>query len=302
MPHLLIGDASLMKMQVIKRAIAPLIICMLSTSAMASENEPPSIGNFALPSSQQLGPLISLGQNIIDAKTTQLYLYADNYAGVSQRFVDIVPGVLYGITDKFSVFFNVPFAAYEQNDMRSSGIEDVFLQFEYAYYSYSTAQYSDQATVYSNISFPSGSHDSIPPTGVGSPSFLIGATYSRMYCNWYGFISPGAILTTSKNHTQFGNKYIYELGIGRNIAYKASTWILSWLLEFNGVYAEKDTIQGIINDNSGGNLITLTPSIWFSTKQFIFQLGIGFPIVQQLFGEQNKNSYLLAANIGYTFH
>lgn len=278
-----------------------LLVALVSSAIAANEEAPPKIGNFALPSPQQPGSFLSLGQNVLGAKRAQLSLFADNLSGKNQHFSDIIPGVLYGITDKFSVFFNVPFAAsYQEGDQCSSGVEDIFLQFEYAYYARNTSEFSEQATVLAFLSFPSGSTEKEPPNGIGSSSFLMGTTYSLIYSRWYGFISPGALLTTSKNQTKFGNRYFYQMGVGRNLYSKPSSWILSALLEINGQYSEKDKIQGEINNGSGGNTILLTPSLWFSTSKLILQLGIGFPIIQHLFGEQNKHHYLLAASLRWT--
>jgi hypothetical protein len=277
------------------------LLCILGLEVSANEVEPPKIGNFALPTSQQPGPFVSLGQNIIDAKVAQLYLLVDDFVGKNKQSIDVIPSVLYGIPDKSSIYFNIPVAAsYHQDDTRSSGLEDMFLQFEYAYHVGNTSRFSEQATILANITFPTGSTEKEPTTGVGAVSFLLGTTYSRTYCDWYGFISPGAIMTTSHDQTKFGSKYLYQFGIGRNLSSKPSAWILSALLEIDGQYTDKDKIQDEINNNSGGNVIMITPSLWFSTSNFILQFGAGFPAVQDLFGEQNKNHYLLVTSLGWT--
>lgn len=61
-------------------------------------------------------------------------------------------------------------------------------------------------------------------------------------------------------------------------------------IEFDGTQTEKNKIQGITDPNSGGNVIFVIPSIWLSSKQWIFQWGIGFPLVQNLNGHQDKSS------------
>lgn len=291
----------LAKGMIVKQIILSIVCCCIMLEVNAGENTPPQTGNFSLPSAQQPGALVSLGQNIIDAKTTQLYLLADDYAGPSQHTIDIVPSVLYGISDTFSVYWNMPFAAsYRQENTRSSGLEDMFLQFEYAYYVNNTSRFSEQATVLANIALPTGSTEKQPATGAGAVSFLLGTTYSRTYCDWYGFITSGANLTTTHDQTKIGNKYLYQLGIGRNLAYKSAAWIFSALLEIDGQYSAKNKIQNVIDNHSGGNVIYITPSLWFSTNHFIFQLGAGLPAVQNLFGEQDKNHYLLVASLGWT--
>ncbi len=283
----------------------PSSVCAENTSDKKEETKtaPPNTGNFALPLSQQPGPLISFGQNIIDQKQTQLSLLAAGLSGTQRHAANIIPSVLYGITDDFSVSLNVPIAAsYKDGKDRSSGFEDAFLQLEHAFYSNKTSTHVDQATIVGSITFPTGSSDKIPPTGFGSSAFFLGGTFSRMYTDWVVFTSHGVILPTSDNKIQWGNSFLYQAGLGRNILTIASEWTVAWMVEADGLYAEKDKIQNITNPNSGGNTVYITPSLWISSKKRLtIQVGFGVPVVQHLFGNQRKNNYLLAASFGWTF-
>jgi hypothetical protein len=266
------------------------------------KQEPPKIGNFALPSQQQPGALISFGQNTIDKKQARWYLFADDFIGVEKHFADIIPGILYGVTDNLSIFFNVPIAAsYRENKNHSSGLEDVFLQLEYGFYAKQTSTFSDEATLVTHVTFPTGSTQKQPTTGFGSPSVFLGATFNRTYVDWFGFTSHGVVETTSHDGTKIGNQFLYQFGLGRNIKSVVSQWMLAWMVEVDGLYVQRNKIQGITDPDSGGNVIYITPSLWFSTKKLIIQLGVGAPITQHLFGEQKRDNYLLAANFGYNF-
>lgn len=266
------------------------------------KEEPLKVGNFTLPTSQQPGPLVSFGENIVDKNQTQLFLFADDYSGVKKHTIDIIPAILYGVTDDVSVFFNVPIAAsYKENKSRSSGLEDIFLQLEYAFYTNKTSNLVDQATLVANATFPTGSMRKQPPTGFGSSSFFLGATFNRMYTDWFGFTSHGVVLTTSDGSTKFGNEFLYQAGFGRNILYIDSELIFAWMIEADGQYTEKNKINGIIDSHSGGNVVYVTPSLWLSSKKLIAQLGFGLPATQHLFGNQKRNNYLLVANLGWTF-
>lgn len=266
------------------------------------KEEPPPIGNFALPTSQQPGPLLSFGEKMLDENQAQLFLFADNFSGVRSHTVDIIPSILYGIQDNLSVFFNVPIAASFKSDKnRSSGLEDTFLQLEYAFYTKKTFEHVDQATLVANVTFPTGSTKKQPPTGFGSSSFFLGTTFNRMYTDWFMFTSPGVVLTTSHDSTKFGNEFLYQAGFGRNILSIDSEWIFAWMIEADGQYTEKDKIKGITDPNSGGNIVYVTPSLWISSKKIVAQLGFGLPATQHLFGNQKRNNYLLVANLGWTF-
>ncbi len=268
------------------------------------QEEPPQIGNFIFPSSEQPGPLISFGQNIIDKNQIQFFLEADKIGGVNKHTIDVVPSVLYGVTDNFSIFFNLPIAAsFKDKAHQSSGLEDAFLQFEYAFYAYQNHNYTDQATVVTNMTFPTGSADKRPNTGFGSPSFFLGTTFNRIYVKWFLFTSYGTILTTEDkdDETKFGNQFLYQAGFGRNLFNIDSKWIFAGLVETDGTYAEKNKINGATDPNSGGNVVYVTPSLWISSKNLVFQLGAGMPVTQHLYGDQGKNRYLLEVNLGWTF-
>lgn len=264
-----------------------------------SELDLPKIGNFALPTSQQPGPLLSFGENIIDKNVTQFYLFADKFGGVNKHFVDLLPMMVYGISDKMSILVTVPYAvSYREGPVKRSRFEDSYAQLEYAYYSKSTKTYSDQATVLANISLPTGTLK-FPATGVGSPSFFLGTTFNRSAVDWFAFTSHGVILTTSRDGIKVGNSVLYQGGLGRNIA-DTHGWIFAWMVELDGFYLGQSKGQGLVDRDSGGNIIFATPSLWASNKHFIFQFGAGLPVSQHFFGAQTGETFLLAANFGWS--
>ena len=85
-------------------------------------------------------------------------------------------------------------------------------------------------------------------------------------------------------------------------AFKSPGWIFDLMIEFDGTYAKKDKIKGSPDPDSGGNSIFITPSIWMSSNRLIFQWGMGFPILQNLNGKQDKIQYFLAYNLGIAFY
>jgi hypothetical protein len=280
-------------------ALAIFILFFALPCLADEEPAPPQIGNFSVSSSQQPGPLVSFGENILKKNETRLFLFADDYVGVNEHQIDVIPSVMHGITDNFTLGLNVPYAAsYQLGSQKSTGFEDASVQLEYAFYNKSTTRYVDQATVVINAAAPTGSIYKSPPTGSGSPSLFLGATYNRTYVDWFVFGSPGATFTTAKNGTKFGNSYLYQLGFGRNIA-SAKGWVFAWMNEFDGTYSQKNRVFGLINPNSGGNIIYMTPSLWISTESFVFQLGAGFPVTQHLFGNQPRETGLFVANAGW---
>ncbi len=258
------------------------------------------LGNFSVPLVTQISPLISFGQLLI-GKNALLHQLTGIYAQGHDNYDDVIaPNVIYGIRDDLSVFFSLPFTPRSRSgSSHSSGIEDIFLQGEYGFYNKTRADYTLQATVLANVQFPTGSSSKNPPTGHGSFGYFLGTTYAYTSFNWYAFISPGVNLTTTHHGTKFGNSYLYQWGFARCIKQLSPRgWIFDLMIEFDGTYAEKNKIRGITDLNSGGNVIFVTPSIWLSSKRWIFQWGIGFPLVQNLNGHQDKLKYSIDYNLG----
>lgn len=267
---------------------------------------PPKIGNFILPSSQQPGPFIGFGQHVLDKNQTLLLLFADKFKGHRTLAVDVIPSILYGLTDKVSLSFSLPIAAqYQQNQQKSSGLEDTLFQVEYAFYTKENIQFTEQATVVTSMGFPTGSAQKQPNTGVGATSYFLGATFNRTYVDWFGFISPGATVNSSRHGTHYGNQFIYQSGVGRNLfnidSSVGSNWIIALMVEISGKYSDKNKIIGMKNPNSGGNTVYIVPSLWISSQNLIIQLGAGRIVSQHLFGNQNKNKYLIGGDLGWTF-
>jgi hypothetical protein len=258
------------------------------------------VGNFALPNSQQPGPLFSFGQNILEKGDLELYAYVDYFKGHRKHQLDVIPAILYGISDKASIFGVLPICASQKfNDTRLHSLQDLYVQFEYVLYDHNTKTTADQVTVVANVSFPTGSALKTPYTSFGSPGFFLGFTASHTLPSWYVFVSSGALVATSHEGTKIGNQFFYQAGISGNIRYCPDKWILSCFLELDGVYRQRNRVAGAIDCNSGGNEILLGPSLWFSTQRFLIHGGIQGYIAQHLFGVQTKNNYFAAVNVGW---
>jgi hypothetical protein len=265
-------------------------------------DEPPKIGNFALPASQMPSGLFAFGGNIIDESEVQLYFFADYFRGKKRITCDLIPSVLFGVTKEFSILFDFPCTPVIKTGRQiSSGFEDFNIQLEYAFYTKTTLDYADQATIVGNVTAPTGSAKKNPPTGYGSPSFFLGGTYYHMKVDWFVFTSQGAILTTSNHGTKIGDQFLYQFGLGRNIA-SPEGWIYAWMVEVDGQYQKKNRIKGKIDNNSGGNALYATPSIWISSRKMLFQLGVSIPLNQNLFGHQYKFDYAINLNFAWSFY
>jgi len=292
-----------------KKILFLILICFCSINLSKEEGveqpgeiEPEELGNFALPTSQEPGPLFSFGQFILDQGDFLTYLYTDYIKNSKKSLLDFSPSVLYGIKDDLSIFISAP-VAMDLNKKRdnddnddSDGSAGFLVQMEYVFYSKNTKKMANQMTFVSNItSFPEESNARRTPRRIfGTTSFLLGLTASHTNFDWYCFTSIGTILTGSHNHNQIGNTFLYQFGISKNIMYKTNKYIFNWMIEFDGIYRQRNRLSGKLNPDSGGNQIFLGPSLFFSTKNLILHGGVSWPIYQHLFGKQNKEKYFTA--------
>lgn len=272
------------------------------TPTETEHEKPLKIGNLSLPQSQQPAALFGFGGNIIDKGEIQTYLFADGFFGKKRTITDIIPNVVIGITNSFSVAFEFPFTPIiRDNHHISRGLEDWFVQFEYAFYNKEHLFSTDQATIVWNVTVPTGSIKRDPITGFGSPTFFLGGTYYHMEIDWFVYVAEGALLTTSDHKTKLGNQFLYQIGFGKNIP-SPPGWIYAWQIEIDGQYFQKNRIHGEIDRNSGGNVVLVTPSLWFSSRHFLIQFGPSLFINQNLFGHQGKFDYGFNVNCAWSFY
>lgn len=261
------------------------------------------IGNFALPSSQQPGPLIGFGQNMLDQQDLQFFNYVDILKGCNKQFTGIVPSILYGFTSDCSLFIQLPIAAkFKENGSVYQGIQEVVIQLEYSFYNTVTPTSTNQVSIVSNI----GLTPYEPRKGIGRASAItnlfLGFTASHMGDSWYPFTSVGMIFALKDDDTtKYGNQVLYQCGLSRNISYKEDTYILNWMFELDGYYKQQDKVCCKIDPNSGSNMILFGPSLWFSTQKISIQAGISGVIYEKLTGVQNKNKYYVTIDCGWKF-
>lgn len=279
-----------------------LIFLLIKGEAQALPKSSLQEGYYALPFSQQPGPLISFGQSLIEAKRTQLIIYPSYLKTNQGYYFESIAFLVYGITDNVALQFTLPLSWNVQNQAHSSGLEDINLQLEYGFYQKNKSNYQDQATIVTALNLPSGSPFKNPPTGYGAFSFFEGLTFARTYQTWSWFLSSGALLTTSQDAIHYGSSYYYQLGLNYLLASRKDKYIFNSLLEVDGQYSQKNHFKGVTDANSGGNLIYLTPSLSFSTQRLILQAGVSFPLLQKPNGSQDLSRYDLVLSLVFTFN
>lgn len=260
-------------------------------------------GNLALPTSQQPVGLFGFGQNIVDKGDILGFMTMYYQSGRRKKLIDLYPAILYGITDRCSLYASVPVTPkYQEDQDKSSGIEDIFAQIEYLFYKKESPRDALWASVLGSIELPTGSTKKYPETGSGSVSFLLGATLAYWSVEWYWFVSPFAHVTAKHKGTKLGNIFYYQGGVGRNLVGDPDGWIVTPMIEFFGILAKRDVLRGQIDQTSGENAFYVGPTLWTSTKRFVGQAGVLFAIAQKYNKYQYKDKYFFGVTMAWKFN
>lgn len=280
-------------------------VCLFHNVHSTNDKEQSTAGNFTLPTSQEPGPLFGFefGQNIVDKGDFQVFLYPLYSKGPRKKTSELLPSLIYGISDDLSLFLQFGFATHlQQGTCCSGGVEDLIVQLEYAFYNHDTYESSNQATLIGNITWPTGSAYKNPATGTGSPTVYLGFSASHTSPSWYVWLNPGAVFIPHYHQTARHINFFYQFGFGRNIAYAEERWILTALLEFNGGYTQATTRDIFVPAFFREHDLFVGPSLWFSTNRLILQAGISVPLYERLSPGNSKTSFALAFNLGYKFN
>jgi hypothetical protein len=76
---------------------------------------------------------------------------------------------------------------------------------------------------------------------------------------------------------------------------------ISGIMEILGEYAGKDNISGVLDQNSGGNSVYLSPGLRVNMNATVScYLGVNIPLIQYYYGTQVKNEYGITGGIDIT--
>lgn len=280
--------------------VLPVFICCRDAEP-SDQDTPLAIGNFLLPPTQRLGPILGIGQLVLDKNDFLAFMYVDYLKGKLRRSNEISLSFVYGINQQTSVYVNLPAVSRLQDGVTCyTGLRDINVQFEYAFWTRGTKTSVEQATVLINLGLVPTGKPGLPLGRYGNSGIVLGATYNHMDALWYYYGDIGLYFRTrNQPNVKSPPLFIYQAGFGANIGNPGGT-ILAWLVECSGTYSGRDKHNGIIDCNSGGNQILFGPTVYLATERTSVHVGGYLPVVQNLFGNQRKDSYFIALSVAWT--
>ena len=76
---------------------------------------------------------------------------------------------------------------------------------------------------------------------------------------------------------------------------------LDLVLELNGEFHQKQVTSGVVDQNSGGNLIYLSPGLRLSYDKWSSYVSVGIPVVNEPYGIQPEPSWRLISGVSLAF-
>lgn len=108
------------------------------------------------------------------------------------------------------------------------------------------------------------------------------------------------VTTEGTQNTDLGDIISYNASISSRVL--SGEVGLDLIIEANGVYRQKEETAGVKDENSGGNVIFLSPGIRATAfGNLAGYLSVGFPIVEDLNGDQNDTNYRAVLGVAGAF-
>jgi hypothetical protein len=249
------------------------------------------------------------------------------------RLMNVSLSVAHGVTDDLTLSARLPYVdrqnireghieageaeVHEHGD--SSGVGDASVLAQYRFFD----GHSIDASLIGGVKAPTGKTDvkdggqkldtEFQP-GTGSWDWLFGASASASL-NSSGVGLHGNLLynltTEGSQNTEMGDAFFYNVGLVYSLSHDDGhdhhghdhshlKWDL--MLELNGEYRGKNDVDGEKDDNTGGDVIFLSPGVRLSSSDtWSLFLSVGTPVYDDYNGRQTDVDYRLVGGVGFAF-
>ncbi len=243
-------------------------------------------------------PLFSIGHNIVPAKTFENdnYLYYSD--GPGNHCTTLSPRLIYGFTDQFSVTFITPITHEKDEFVDDIELSNLTIQPEWAFIQKRTEKSVIQFTALASLQFRNGNSSELSsiPT-----SLVVGTTGVYSGHDWYIYYTYLVRIPSHNGSRRFGTNFFYEGGIGM-LPFRTEDFYFAAVIEWNGVFIEKERVDEVRDPNTGSNTLVLGPVFDIGYKDVIFQIGFQYPVTQQLHGDQSKIDFIMGYGLSLVFH
>jgi len=231
-------------------------------------------------------------------------------------------GIGYGVTNELSIGLRIPYVrvnnireahADEPEEIHihgdSKGIGDMTLLMQYMFLKMTESR--PAMAVFFGVKIPTGKTnvkdvggerfetEFQPGSGAWDP--IAGTAITKRFGSLSLDVSFLYTLSTrGAQATRLGDSFQYNAAASYR-TFRSNGFSGDLILEANGEWRQKQKTAGITDENSGENVIFISPGMRLSWKQWSAYVSVGLPIVQDLKGIQNKTNTktLFGVTVGF---
>ncbi len=145
--------------------------------------------------------------------------------------------------------------------------------------------------------------------GSGSWDGILGLAFTQQLAAFsvnastvYTIASEGAQDTDLGDIFSYNFALSYRLFGQQGLSYEAPKFALDTILEFNGEWRDKEENRNVKDNNSGGNIVYISPGVRLTAgKNISVGASFGIPIVQNTNGNQVEPDYRVISSINFNF-
>jgi len=243
-------------------------------------------------------PIFGIGPHVLykGGIETAIHLHREKASGETEN--ELALELVYGLTGDWAAGIELPYARKKEGPESSRGPADIKLFTKYRFWREDSLGLQESAAVLLAVNLDNGDETDDPPLGNGATDVLAGLTYGYESITWYRWVSA-RYLRPGENDAglQMGGKWFIDfVGGWRPTPPEYRKPDTVWLLELNGQFAEKSTLNGNALANSGGAGWFLSPGIFWTYRNFAIKAGVQIPIASDLNGTQDESDYRVSAS------
>ncbi len=209
-------------------------------------------------------------------------------------------------SDRFQVTAILPFINIDlqtnAGNSSSSGIGDLRFFLKYLLYQFDRKNETFRIASKAGIKLPTGDETEMPSLGSGSTDYFFSTVFGWIKKRIGIYLEGIFNLNTSHRQVDFGNTVAYNLALGyRLVPAVYETYPqpqLNGFLEINGTGTAKNKVNGERDENSGGNIIFLSPGVQFvGGRRWLVETSFQYPIVNAPDGIQLSEDWTISLGI-----
>jgi len=199
----------------------------------------------------------------------------------------------YGLSGDWVVGIEVPYQTNQNGSGTKQGVGDIALSTKYRFWRNDRLGVQETAAIIAKVKIDSGNKE----VSSGTTDTLLGFTYGYESLKWYRWASIRYRFNQKRsfdngNELQRGDRLFVDFVGGYRPQvndYRAADTV--WLLELNGEYSQRNALNSVNFNDSGGSQWFVSPGIMWTKRNFAIKTGVQIPVYSNLNGVQDNADY-----------